>query len=219
LHHRQQIVAHLHTLRTHRAAKSTYAPGSFSSDPPSPCVSLSARRSASLHSRLSFTAYRDLPPVLSIKTPLPNLISPSKFPSPFTPANQVLHTPFHPPEPHKVTPSKRHRSRNWQWSPVLASPGIDENCPPAHTPDTPDSPICDLTRRFSLIAPPSSSQHVPRRLSYSQVCTSPWTPESRHSQALASPAMIHSSLWPSSPVPSPRYQLDDLQFSPFHVVF
>ncbi|KAJ7343675.1 hypothetical protein DFH08DRAFT_873363 [Mycena albidolilacea] len=224
VHSRRQITAHLHALRNQKATKSTYASsGPVTSVVPTPCASPSTRRSASHQSRTSvalqnrFSVYRDSLPVLSIKTPLPNLISPSNFSSPFTPANQVLHTPFHPPEPLKCTPSKRHRNRNCQWSP-LVSLGIDENCPLAYTLDTPESPICDLTRRFSLLAPPSSKR-VPRRLSYSQSCMSPWTPESRHSQALASPAMIRSSLWPSSPVTSPRYELDDLQFSPFRVVF
>ncbi|KAJ6546484.1 hypothetical protein DFH09DRAFT_1321036 [Mycena vulgaris] len=197
---------------------------------PTPCspaatgaTSISARRLGrdmpSLHSRPTFSVYRDAPPpVLSIRTPLPNLITPSKFSSPFTPANQILHTPFQPPEPHKGTPSKRHRNHDWQWSPVLVprltSPGIDENSPPT----TPDSPIYNLNRRLSLIRPPASSMHVPRRLSYSQACASPWTPDSSHGQALASPVLIRSALWtPTSPVASPRYQLDDLHFSPFHV--
>ncbi|KAJ6547369.1 hypothetical protein B0H19DRAFT_1165254 [Mycena capillaripes] len=229
---RKQIVAaYVHTLRNFKGildltgrmyphplqAKPMCSPGVPPSYPPSPSVSIAARRLASLQSPLSFDAYREPLPVLSIKTPLPNLISPSKFSSPFTPVNQVLHTPFHPPEPHRATPSKRRRNRNWQWSPP--HPGIDENSSPARYPDTPDSPVCDLTKRFSLIALPASSQHVPRRLSYSRVCASPCTPESRHGQALASPVLIRSSLWPSSPVMSPCYQLDDLQFSPFHVIF
>ncbi|KAJ7940839.1 hypothetical protein B0H13DRAFT_1940161 [Mycena leptocephala] len=215
LHPRRTI--HVHVLRNHTAAKAMYPTGLLASDPPSPCVSISARRSASLQSRLSFDTYRQTPPVLSIQTPLPNLIPPSKFSSPLTPANQVLHAPFHPPEPHKGTPSKRRRNYNWQWSPMLVpSPGIDENTPPARALDTPDSPICDLSSRFSLIALP---KYVSRRLSYPQVCGSPCTPESQHGQALASPVLIRSSLWPSSPVTSPRYQLDDLQFSPFHVIF
>ncbi|KAF8212440.1 hypothetical protein K438DRAFT_1806515 [Mycena galopus ATCC 62051] len=216
---KRQITAYLHifTSREHKAqrAASSYTPTSLSASP-SPRVSPSTRRSASLQSQDSPTASRNSPLVLSIKTPLPKLISPSKF-SLLTPANQVLHNPFHPPELQKLTPSQRHRNRNWQWSPAV-SPGIDEDCAPVNTPETPDSPIRELTRRFSLIAPPSSKR-VPRRLSYSQAYASPWTPESRHSQALASPAMIRSSFWPSSPVPSPRYHLDDLQFSPFHVVF
>ncbi|KAJ7752050.1 hypothetical protein B0H16DRAFT_1547232 [Mycena metata] len=202
-----------HALRNHKAASRLPA-----SDPPSPA----ARRSASLHKRLSFTTYRDSPLVLSIKTPLPGLVPPSKFSSPFTPANQVPHTPFHPPELYKGTPSKRDRNRHWQWSPVLGprlrSRGVDENVSPVHTPDTADdSPICDLTRRFSLIAPPS--KHVPRRLSYSHrdASVSPFTPEQRHGQALASPVFIRSSLWSPSPATSPRYQLDELNFSPFHI--
>lgn len=193
------------------------SPGVPPSDPPSPSVSIAARHSVSLQSLQSPLSHREPLPVLSIKTPLPNLIPPSKFSSPFTPVNQVLHTPFHPPEHHIGTPSKRHRNRNWQWSP--SHPGIDENASPVHYPDTPDSPVCDLTKRFSLFALPPSSQHVSRRLSYSQVRVSPCTPETRHGQALASPVLIRSSLWPSSPVTSPRYQLDDLQFSPFHVIF
>ncbi|KAJ7046578.1 hypothetical protein C8F04DRAFT_1060980 [Mycena alexandri] len=220
LHPRRQIDAHIHALRNHKAASCLPA-----SDPPSPaasCVpSISARRSASLQNQPSFTTYRDSLPVLSIKTPLPSLVPPSKFSSPFTPANQVLHTPFHPPELYKGTPSKRDRNRYWQWSPVLGPQlrGVDENASPVHTPDTTDdSSICDLTRRFSLIAPPSC-KHVPRRLSYSHrdPSASPFTPERRHGQALASPVLIRSSLWSPSPITSPRYQLDELHFSPFHV--
>ncbi|KAJ7109180.1 hypothetical protein C8R44DRAFT_801837 [Mycena epipterygia] len=221
LYPRRQITAHVHALRTHKPAKS---PRSFYPSPSAACAtSISARRLGhsmpSVYGRLSSSAYPD-PPVLHLKTPLPNLITPSRFPSPFTPVNQVLHTPFHAPEPHKGTPSKRHRNR--QWSPALVprltSPGFDENTPPTHTPPTPDSPICNLTRRrLSLMAPQISFMHVPRRLSYSQACTSPWTPESSHTQVLASPVLIRSTLWtPSSPVASPRY-LDDFHFSPFHV--
>ncbi|KAJ7273516.1 hypothetical protein B0H12DRAFT_1228365 [Mycena haematopus] len=215
----RQITTYLQVLRKLKVHKGSKLPPlatiSFS-----PCVSPSTQASAALQSQVPSAIHRDSLPVLSIKMPLSSLVSSSKFSSPLTPAHQVLRTPFHPPEPPKRTPSERSRNKHWQWSPVLISPGIDENCAPANTPDTPESPICHLTRRLSSIAPPSSSRHVPRRLSYSQVCTSgPWTPESCHSQALASPAMIRSSLWPSSPVPSPRYQLDDLQFSPFYVVF
>ncbi|KAJ7738476.1 hypothetical protein DFH07DRAFT_840906 [Mycena maculata] len=227
-HQRRQIMAHVTSVRTHKPARSTRPPGAASPNA-SPCASISARRLGcnmpSLRTPISFTAHRDSPPVLPLETPLPNLIPPSKFSSPFTPANQVLHTPFHPPEPHKVTPSKRHRNRNWQWSPVLfshvtTSPQVEENMSPApaHTPTSPYSPLRNLTRRLSLVAPPTSSVHVPRRLSYSQACASPWTPESRHSHALASPVLIRSTLWtPASPVASRRYQLGDLQFSPFHV--
>ncbi|KAJ6513873.1 hypothetical protein C8R47DRAFT_1092205 [Mycena vitilis] len=214
VHRRKQVTAHVHVLRHHKA-KSLPPPRCVPSDPPSPRVPIFARRSVSLQSPLS---YREPSSPLSIKTPLPNLIPPSRFASPFTPANQVLHAPFHPPELHKDTPSKRHRNRNWQWSPVLV-PGIDENSPPSHYPDSPDSAVCDLTKRFSLIALPASSRHVPRRLSYPQACASPCTPDPRPVQALASPVLIRSSLWPSSPVTSPRHQLDDLQFSPFHVIF
>jgi hypothetical protein len=169
----------------------------------------------------SLQTRNDPTPVLSVKTPLPNLIPPSKFSSPFTPANQVLRTPFHPPEPRKGTPSKRHRNGNWQWSPVLVtrltSPTLDENSP-AHTPATPESPISNLIKRLSVNPPPPSSMHVPRRLSYSQACPSPWTPDSSHTQALASPVLIRSTLLTSSsPVTSPCYQLDDFQFSPFRV--
>ncbi|KAJ6455780.1 hypothetical protein C8R45DRAFT_1035635 [Mycena sanguinolenta] len=213
---KRQITAHLHTLRKLKAhdVPKPQGPAPLSAVSSSPC----AQRS-SLANQAPFAVHRDSPPVLLLKMPRSALISPSKFSSPLTPANQVLRAPFHPPEPPKRTPSK-HCDRTWQWSPVVVSPGVDENCAPLDTPDTPESPISYLTRRLSRIAPLSSSPHVPRRLSYSHVCTSgPWTPEPRHSQALASPAMIRSSLWPSSPVASPRYQLDDLQFSPFHVVF
>ncbi|KAJ7134963.1 hypothetical protein C8R43DRAFT_1239225 [Mycena crocata] len=224
LHSRKQVTAHVRALRTHKPVRPAQLTGSCVSDVSSPVFpSISERRLGhNVQTRLSFTVYREFPP-LAAKTPLPNLITPSKFPSPFTPVNQVLYTPFHPPEPHKATPSKRHRNPNWQWSPVarLRSPGagFDENSPPMRTPATPDSPVCNLARRLSLIAPPTSSKHVPRRLSYSHhSCVSPWTPDSRHGQALASPVLIRPTLWtPASPVASPRYQLDDLHFSPFHV--
>ncbi|KAJ7172677.1 hypothetical protein C8R46DRAFT_1086871 [Mycena filopes] len=219
LHPRRQINAQIHALRYSKAASLSPA-----SNSPSPAVSatscvpsISARRSASIDNRPSSTTHRDSPLILSIKSPLPNL---SKFSSPFTPANRVLDTPFHPPASHKGTPSKRDRNRHWQWSPALCprlrSPRVDENTSPMRTPAD-DSPICNLTRRFSLIAPPSSPKHVPRRLSYSHACASPYTPETRPGQALASPVLIRSSLWAPSPVTSPRYQLDELHFSPFHV--
>ncbi|KAJ7489903.1 hypothetical protein B0H11DRAFT_2010893, partial [Mycena galericulata] len=218
-HPRRQMTAHIRAVRSHKPARRN-------TRLPSPCApSISARRLGYDMPSL-FTASRDSPPVLPVKTPLCALISPSKFPSPFTPANQVLHTPFEPPELHKATPSKRHRNRNWQWSPVLVrrlrSPEVDENSSPARTPTSPNSPVCNLTRRLSLVSPklspPASSVHVPRRLSYSQVCASPWTPELRHSQTLASPVLIRSTLWTSvSPVASPCHQLDEFQFPPFHV--
>ncbi|KAJ7694165.1 hypothetical protein B0H17DRAFT_1058028 [Mycena rosella] len=210
LHSKRQITAHIRALRTHKLAVLS-APAAAPRT-----TSISARRLGrdmpSLH---TFSASSESSLVLSIKTPLPA----SKFSTPFTPANQVLHPPFQPPEPHKGTPSKRHR--NWQWSPVLVprhtSPGFDENTSPAHTPATPDSPICNLTRRLSLLSPPVGI-HVPRRLSYSQACASPYTPDSSFGQALASPVLIRSTLWtPSPPVASPRYQLDDFQFSPFQL--
>ncbi|KAJ6623434.1 hypothetical protein B0H10DRAFT_2009700 [Mycena sp. CBHHK59/15] len=169
------------------------------------CTSISVRRSQSNipspQSHLSFTAHREPLSALAINTPLPNLIPSSAFSSPFTPADQVLHTPSHPPEPHKGTPSRRHYHQNWQWSAVhlsrFTSPGLEENSSPARTPDTPDSPVCNLTRRLSLVAPPTRSIYGPRRLSYSQT-------------SLASPVLIRSSLWaPSSPA-SPHCQLDDL---------
>ncbi|KAJ7632428.1 hypothetical protein FB45DRAFT_1026600 [Roridomyces roridus] len=150
------------------------------------------------------------------------LITPSKFSSPFTPANQVLHTPFEPP---KATPTKR--SRNWQCSPAFQSRGpmspttevVDENT-------SPESPICNLTKRLARIAPftaTPAATHAPRRLSYSRgFGASPWTPDARRytgGQALASPVLIRSTLWasPTSPGASPRHQLDELQFSPFFV--
>ncbi|KAJ7285646.1 hypothetical protein C8J57DRAFT_1285444 [Mycena rebaudengoi] len=188
---------------------------------PSGCMSMSVRRLRSklpvLQSRLSFTVYRD-PLPNTTETVLPNLISPSAFPtSPFTPANQVLHTPF---SPHKCTPVKRHH-RNWQLSPFpssrFSSPRTDENRPPVHTPATSDSPICSLTRRLSLVSPPRSI-YVPRRLSYSHACTSPLTPQPSHVQDLASPVMIRSAFksgWSPSPTSPPRYQLDEFHFSPF----
>ncbi|KAJ7470562.1 hypothetical protein FB451DRAFT_1254118 [Mycena latifolia] len=128
LHSRTQITSHIRSLQIHKFV-------SLPRSAPTRGTSISARRLGhdmpSLQNHLSFNAYRDPPPVLCVKTPHPNLIPPSKFSTPFTPVNQVLHTPFQPPEPHKGTPSKRHRNRNWQWSPVLVprltSPGFDEN--------------------------------------------------------------------------------------------
>ncbi|KAK7015028.1 hypothetical protein R3P38DRAFT_2999039 [Favolaschia claudopus] len=206
MHSRADIIAHLSTLRHHQDSnKSTRPSNLLPVVPSSPCVPLHTRRSATLQAQLSFAVLPD------------PLIPPSQFPSPFTPANQVLHTPLHPPsEPHKGTPNKRRSSRIWQWSPILPSPSFNESCLPLGSPGTP----VDITRRFSLLPPPSTKQ-VPRRLSYSKVYHgSPWMPDMSHNQALASPVMIRSSFWPaSSPVATPRYQLDDLQFSPFRVVF
>lgn len=221
VHSKTHISAHIRALQIDKCMArlfiSNHTSAAFHSRPVlAPTVSISARRLGrdipSLQNNFSSSVYRFVLPVLSVKTPLPNLIPASKFPSPFTPINQVLHTPLQPPEPHKLTPPKQRSTRNWQWSPMLvprltSSPGLDD------TP-SPDSPICDLIRRLSHFPPPSG-----RRLSYSQACASPWTPNSPHGQqALASPVLIRSTLWtPTSPAASPRYQLDDLQFSPFHV--
>nr|GAT43950.1 predicted protein [Mycena chlorophos] len=138
----------------------------------------------------------------SLKAPLPALISPSSFPSPFTPHNQLLHTPFVPP---KATP------RRIQYR----SPVADENSSPAFA--FPESPVARLSKR--LIAPPS--KNVSRRLSYPQSATSAWSPDHHPMGNLASPVFIRSasSLFASAarspPLVSPRFELDQLHFSPF----
>ncbi|KAJ7063120.1 hypothetical protein C8F01DRAFT_1131632 [Mycena amicta] len=162
-------------------------------DPATTLASIAVRRAVRQHC--------DPLPVLSLKAPLPNLISPSNFPSPLTPLQQVLRTPFVPP---KATPRPR----------ITA----DENRSPAFT--SPESPISHLTRRFSRVALPSPPKHISRRLSYSQTPTSMWSPEHQQVVTLASPVLIRSSssLWgrvAKEIAPPPRFELDQLHFSPF----
>ncbi|KAF7304689.1 hypothetical protein MKEN_01183000 [Mycena kentingensis (nom. inval.)] len=148
--------------------------------------------------------------IIEVPLPVPTLISPSNFPSPFTPANQLLpSTPFRPP-PMRLDPKATPRRAPSQ-SPVLQRRVTDENM----SPYSPESPVQHLTSRFLRLALPSPPKNISRRLSYSQGPQTPWSPEHKHGIPLASPALIRSFGPCNRSSASPRYELSELEFSPF----
>lgn len=186
-----------------------------------------------LQRHLSFTAYRDPAPLISLNSPPTSLLPLAECLTPITPADQIIHTPLCPPQINrldpKLTPTRRTTiSRNSLYtSPCGSSPYCPSSNPqsPMFRILKPSKPSTQtLARRPSLVAPPDASPvHMPRRLSYSRafanIRLSPISskfetpsPSCTDTRGLDSPLTINTPRWTPAPTVGKHF---DVYFAPF----
>lgn len=177
-----------------------------------PELSMSRRRLAlnipSLQRHLSFTSHRNPTTLISPDSSPFELLSVGCL-TPMTPAEQIMHTPCHPPDLIRqvpnVTPFQRPALRPWNSNfssylpslldTAILSPRITDDFNSASSLSQPPA------RRLSIVTPPDASPvRVPRRLSYSHNLTrSPFSGSQSNrtplDKALESPLCIRSQRW------------------------